>query len=305
MKWHAIIILLILLTACQTSSKKEPGAIVDYRTGSEGLRIQFVPNLPPSTLYETEDLNVMLDVYNVGAEKVGGPGDRIYLSGFDPRIVTGIPSVGAQIPTIEGKSQFNSQGDFDRVSFDGVIARLQGDMYPAPLLATTCYQYKTVASNTVCVDPDPFGTGVRTKVCTPANIGMGSQGGPIAVNNIEVDARPGKTAFRIHVSNVGGGDVFKLSSSTLARCNPYDSRGLSYDELDYVQLADVQVGGASIRQSCKPLDNGDIALRGGTGVVYCEYGTSGNTAYVTPITVTLDYGYRQQTRKDVQIYKTG
>ncbi len=304
MKWYVIAMLLILLTACQTT-KKQAGSVFDYRTGSEGLQIQFVPNLPPSTLYETEDLNVMLDVYNVGASKIGGSGDRIYLSGFDPRIITGIPSTGMQIPSIEGKSQYNSQGDFDRVSFNGVISRLQGDMYPAPLLATACYEYTTIASSTVCVDPDPFGTGVRTKVCTPTSLGMGSQGGPVAVSNIEVDARPGKTAFRIHVSNVGGGDVFKLSSSTLARCNPYDSKGLSYDELDYVQLADVQVGGTSIRQSCKPLDNGDIPLRSGSGTVYCEYGTNGNNAYVTPITVTLNYAYRQQTRRDVQIYKTG
>ena len=304
MKWYLFVLLLVILTSCQ-SSKPQAGSLIDYRTGSEGLRVQFVPNLPPTTLYETENLNAMLDIYNVGASAVGGPGDRIYLSGFDPRIVTGIPSTGMQIPKIEGKSQFNSQGDFDRVSFDGTIARLQGDMYPAPLLATACYEYSTVASNTVCVDPDPFGTGVRTKVCTPTNLGMGSQGGPVAVSNIEVDARPGKTAFRIHVSNVGGGDVFKLSSSTLARCNPYDSKGLTYDELDYVQLADVQVGGTSIRQSCKPLDNGDIALRGGSGVVYCEFGTAGNTAYVTPITVTLKYAYRQQTRTDVKIYKTG
>jgi len=305
MKRVLIILVLVMLAACQQQvSKEDARPFADFRTGSQGLIINFAPNLPPFQMYEQENFNAVLEIKNIGAAEVGGPGDRIYLSGFDNRIITGIPSTGIRIPQIEGKNQFNLRGGYDQVNFNGIIHWLQSDSYPAPILATTCYEYETIASETVCIDPDPFGPRLEAKACRPTSIAAGNQGAPIAVTRIEVEPRKSKTLFRIHLSNVGGGDVFRNGLQQLSRCGPYDSRGLGFDDLDYVELTNVEVGGVGITQTCKPTPiNGHIPIRGGQGIVTCEFFAQGTSAYVTPITITLRYGYRNVIRKDITIYK--
>ncbi len=303
----AMITLLLLLSACtgtlpgqQRKSQQLYGP--EYRTGSEGLRLSFVQNLPPARLFDTEQFTTMIQVENLGAFTVGGPGDKVYLSGFDQTIITGISQWGADIPVTEGKSQFVPTGTVDTVEFKGMIAPLRAkniDKYPAKLLATACYAYETVATANVCIDPSPYATNIR-KICTPASVSLSSQGAPVAVNLVEIDSSPGRARFKIHVKNVGGGDVFRYGADYLMKCSPF-SQPLSFNDIDYVELADVYVSGTSIKPTCKPLDDNHIRLTGGSGSAFCEFMTRGQDAYTTPITVTLRYGYRNILFKDVQI----
>jgi len=296
------IIIVIILAGCRAKTATKEGAafVEEFRRGTQGLVMRFTPNMPPTRLFSGEQLAVVLEVENRGTFPVGGPGDRIYLSGFDPNIISGISPAGEQIPLLEGRTQFISQGGFDTVTFRANTRILQ-DRYPVTLLATACYGYETVATANVCIDPNPFAPGIMQKVCVPQNVGLGGgQGAPIAVNLIEVDASPGKTRFKIHVSNVGGGDVFRSGGDALNRCAPGGMLG--FDEIDYVELQDVIVSGVSIRGSCKPLDYGHIRLTNRQGVVYCEFSSPrGDAAYITPITVVLRYGYRDSLIRNIEI----
>lgn len=298
------LLLIVLLAGCAQRGKDKEAFFREYRTGTQGLSINFVQNLPPPRIYDTEEFNAMIEVFNKGAFEVGGPGDRIYISGYDPTIITGIPTTGAQIPKIEGKTQFTPEGAMDTITFKGTISRLLTDKVPVRLLTTACYGYETLASANVCIDPQPFGPTVRQKVCTAQSVATGSQGAPIAVTNVQLEPRPGATGFKITVSNSGGGDVFRYGAQYLQKCSPYDQKGLELDEIDYVLLADVAVSGVSIKNSCKPLDNGHIRLSGGQGSIYCQLtNIRGSTAYITPITITLKYGYRNVLFKDFEIFK--
>ncbi len=301
----AAIVAILLLAGCQARQPvKDSGFVVEYRTGSEGLQLNFVDRLPPTRLYDTEDFNGLVEVRNKGAGAVGTAGDRVYLYGFDPRIITGIPSTGVQIPGIEGKTQFNLDGGYDTVGFKGVIRRITGERYPVTLFASACYGYDTQATGNVCVDPDPFSASLRPKVCTPTNVGLGTQGAPVAVTSIEVEPRPQKAAFRIVVQNVGGGTPFRFGGEYLQKCSPYAQFGLEYNEEGYVRLDDVLLGEQSIKATCRPLDNGHVRLDSGRGVVYCEAAVSGTSAYTTPITVKLRYGYRSIISKTFEVVKT-
>jgi hypothetical protein len=296
---------LLLLAACQGGGKVEPKP-QDFRTGSQGVVLQFIPNVPPQRIYDTEQtFNAQLDVFNRGAFEVGGPGDRIYLTGFDPSVISGIPTSGVQLPRIEGKSSFNLEGGRDVVTFQGSIRAITADKIPLPLQATTCYEYETQASANVCVDPNPFAPSVRQRVCTPANVGLGSQGAPVAVTNIELEARPGKTIFRVNLANVGGGDAFRHGGQYLQKCSPFDQEGLRFDEVDHIDVLDVKVSDISIMPTCKPLDRGSVRLTGGAGSFFCELSNiRAGPAYVTPLTITLRYGYRNVISKQVELVKT-
>ncbi len=263
--------------------------------------MRFAQNLPPTRLFSGEELGLVLELENRGTYTIGGPGDRIYLSGFDPTIISGISPAGEQIPLLEGRSQFITQGGFDTVAFKAQTKLLR-DRYPVRLLATACYGYETVATGNVCIDPNPYAAAIRQRVCVPQNVGLGGgQGAPLAVNLIEIDASPGKTRFKIHIANVGAGEVFRSGGQMLNKCSPYGG-GLGFDEIDYVELADVIVSGTSIRGSCRPLDQGHIRITNNQGLVYCEFDRArGEAAYVTPLTVVLRYGYRTSLFHNMEI----
>ncbi len=301
-----LMILAVLITSCVPSMQKGKEQVVttQYRTGTQGLDLKFLQYLPPNRLFDTEPFSAVVEIENRGAYSVGGPGDKIYLSGFDPSIITGILEWGENIPLIEGRTQFVTQGGVDVVSFKGNIAPLRPrniDKYPVKLLATACYEYETIATSPICIDPDPYAPTTRAKICTPAPVSLGGgQGGPVAVTQIEIDPSPGRTRFKIHVQNVGGGEVFRYGSQYLQKCSPHTSP-LAFDEIDYVELRDIAIGGVSIKPTCKPLDQNHIRLTNGKGIVFCEMMTRGQGAYSTPIVVTLDYGYRTSAFKDLEI----
>lgn len=307
MKIHqiaAIGALLLLLIACAPGGTDRGDENINFRTGSQGLLLRFTPNAPPVRLYDNEQFNALLEVRNIGATPVGGPGDRVYLHGFDPNLITGVRFVGEPID-IDAKDQFNLEGGFDTVAFKGTVRRLTSDSLRVPLTATACYAYETLASANVCIDPDPYSPTVKTKACTPQDVGLGTQAAPIAVSNVEVEARPDKTVFRIHISDVGGGDVFRYGGNYLTKCSPYDPRGLAFDEVDYVQLTDVLISGVSIKNTCKPLDIDHIRLsEGGQATIVCELNNiRSNAAYTTPLNVILRYGYRNQIQQSMEIVR--
>ncbi len=306
--WLALAFLCILVVGCTSrTGTQQPQSV--WRVGSEGVRMIWQPNLPPPRVYDDQPLEVVLDLENRGAYTVGGPGDRIYLSGFDPNIITNIPTTGFQLPALEGITQYGP-GGIGTASFTGTIRSLgfrNVDKYTPRLLVTSCYGYETTGSDNVCLDPDPFTSATTTKVCVPTAVSMGgSQGAPVTVGPVVVEPSPGRTRFTITVTNAAGGDVFRPTGTNLQKCSPYDPNGLQYNDVNAVLVQDVSVSGVSILPSCKPLDNGYLRLTNGLGQMFCELDNiAGSSAYTTPLTVNVKYGYRQTQVRDVTILRVG
>jgi hypothetical protein len=301
-----IVFFLLFLLACAGRKSAQTPQPTEFRSGTQGLYMQFVTNLPPPKVFDREPLNVMIQVENRGTAPVGTTGlDRVYLSGFDNNIITGIPIDGVDIPPMEGRGPYMPQGGIDTVSFMGRIQPLGArriDKYQPTLLATACYHYETIASAQVCIDPNPYAPTSAAKVCTPSTVGTGSQGAPIAVTSVEVTPSPEKSRFKITISNVGGGDVFRAGARYLNSCSPY-SGGLGFNEIDFLRVADVIISGVSIKESCKPLDReSHIRLTNGQGQLFCEFNAPpGQSAFLTPLEILLDYGYRQSIFRQVDI----
>src|SRR3989344_6285517 len=304
----SVIVLFVVLLSCTQFNRgtEQNQPTTGYRTGSQGLLITFLPNLPPPRVFDRDPFNVVLQVENLGTGRVGNGLDRLYISGFDHNLITGIGTDGIPLPLLEGRTQYINRGGLDTLSYRGTIRSLTEkriDKYQPLILATACYHYETIANAQVCVDPDPYAPTSTARVCTPTAVGTGSQGAPVAVTNVQVDAAPGKTRFTINIQNVGGGSVFRTGNQYLAKCSPYNP-GLAFDELDFVQLADVMISDTSIKASCKPLDrDSHIRLTNGNGQIFCELSApQGQTPYLTPLNVVLRYGYRQTIAKPVEIF---
>ncbi len=302
MKKSVIFLLIVLLGCAGTTTKDSTAQVSDFRVGTEGLSMSFVPNLPPPRLFGGEPFNAMIQIENKGTADFQPGSLFIYLSGFDPTIITGLYSTGQGLNEIlRGRGPYMPKGDVSAVNFNGRIAALPVDKYNPTIMATACYEYTTTAGAQVCVDPNPYAPTSIQKVCTPSAVSLGSQGAPVAVTSVEVNPSPGVTRFTIHISNIGGSTVFKPGK--LAECSPYGA-GLTFNDVDFVQVVDVKISGSSIKNKCRPIDKDFIRLTNGVASLFCELpkeSLRGEAAYLTPLNVVLKYGYRQSISTSLDI----
>lgn len=300
-----ILTLMLFVIACQQQPQGQQGGqfYEKFRTGAEGLTISFVSDQPPSKIFDTDEAFFVLNVENKGAKDVGYPGDRIYLSGFDPRILTGIPFTGSSIEKIEGKTSTSLVGGRGVAEFKAILSKLPTESYETPIVATACYSYETIAEANICLDSDPRSYAQR-KVCTPTGLSLGTQGAPVAVSSVDVSAVKGSATLKFKVRNAGIGDVFRFGGEYLTKCSPYV--GLDrFNDLDRVQIFDVRVGAVSITPSCQ-LSDGNVRLINNEGIFTCKVDTRQfpATGAVTTLSVDLRYGYRNTLSRRLEVLRT-
>ncbi len=271
-------------------------------TGTEGLALSFVPNIPPPIIYSTEPIMVMMQTENKGTYDIKKGEGSIYLSGFDPSIIPGLSSKPEEIDNLDGRNMYRKQGDIAQIEFTGEIKLNQEiDKYNTIILATACYKYETSVGASVCIDPNPYTTTRQTKICTPTTIELGSgQGAPITVTKIEVDPSKVKTRFRIHIKNVGKGTVFK--ESKLKECSPFDKKGLEFKDANVVKIETIEAANEPLI-NCKPTNpEKELRLINGEGILYCDLDTTKFvSAFITPINIKISYGYRDIATKQIEI----
>lgn len=285
---------------------------VDYRKGTQGIVMNFMADMPPARMYDNMPIDLVVEIRNNGAYpqptsitgwaiNVISPTAKgigtLYLSGFDNTLIAGMPKQ-ISIPKVEGKSPYNPEGGYDVVSFHGNIINFNSrniDSYNANFLVTSCYKYETIASQTVCVDPEPYSAKEKTKVCTipPSYSLSGGQGAPVAVTKIEETVLSNKIQFKIYMKNLGDGKI--IDKNRLNIDCPYS--------LDYTNLNKVYVSGrvSGYSLSCKP--GNPILLAKGEGSVICTIPkpVMSKSAYTTPIQIKLEYGYTSSIQRSVEI----
>lgn len=324
----SFLITLVLISGCQGKSTQE--SIENIRVGTEGIAVNFLPNAPPATIHveqgadeKANTFEVVLEVRNKGAwpqpdDNLPAPLGRIFLSGYDTNILEfdkNPPIEDLSNKPLDGKSTINPNGGLDFITLKGKVlaGNLNVEKYEPVLLATACYEYRTIAGPNVCIDPNPYSTVKEKKVCEVQGVALSNQGAPIAVTKIDEEAFATKTQFKITIKNVGGGEV--IHDKALDKCAPTGEK-LARENVDKVYLAGFKVGTKEL--NCGPFVSneggvvkgvsGDIRLLNGEGYVICElpssdYAKDVKSAYLTPIKIELLYGYRITAERKVLIKK--
>ncbi|MBI3033612.1 hypothetical protein HYY72_00435 [Candidatus Woesearchaeota archaeon] len=297
----AFLISIIVLAGCNNGGSTSPD---NFRKGTKGLSMSFVAGTPPEKFLGEGKLTVAIQLNNDGATTINS--GNIYLSGFDKSIITGMKETDG-ISRLGGRTSFDPVGETEIKQFEGQV-RLSGniDTHKPTFLATACYDYETIASPLVCIDPDPFSVRSREKACTTGDLTLsGGQGAPVAVTRVQLSPTTEKLRFSIDLSNAGGGDVYQRGSQN---CNPYSGQELSFQERDLIRVDEVKVSNIDITGSCKPLTDGYIRLIGGKRTIFCELdlgssGLSRSPAFSTPLTMKFSYGYTSSIRKAIEIVR--
>ena len=307
MKKHGFVILLIFIllfsSACSRTGKIRTNKNIDeeYHKGTKGLEIGFMKNAPPDKVYEGDNLEVVVELKNKGAYPdtdsfVG----KLELSGFDQAAINGRWEGGNTIPPrLQGKSQYNDEGGYETKTYkdsDGVKVPFGYDKYETDVMVTSCYKYKTIASPTVCIDPDPHSPVQEDKVCEIKDKSLGSQGAPVAVDRIEEEVSSDKIYFRVFVKNVGGGSV--ILPDKYIKC-PFD---LEHQDMDKVVVRAKLSHDASPRCSPQGTINDPVRLINGRGSMFCSFSKPGtDSAYLAPLQIEVDYVYSDSISKKIEI----
>ena len=274
--------------------------------GTKGIEVTQIPNYPPHTIYDQNELVALIEVRNRGNHDLAPSDCFLQITGMDPGIVGGDftrpKSCATGLDVLEGKNVYNTEGGFNQVEFRSTNIQLPDQVYEysPKYKITTCYNYVTTANPQICVDPIFYQISSQQKSCTPKNVALsGGQGAPVGVSYVDVKMIGNQQAvFEINVVNSGGGLVVS-PDSLLQNC---DENSITYNDANKVRFnVEIKSGGAAL--NCKPRDN-FIRLVNNQGKIVCTASIRSGAAYETPLSIELSYGYIQSVQKQLRIVKT-
>ncbi|MBS3123420.1 hypothetical protein J4437_02160 [Candidatus Woesearchaeota archaeon] len=279
-------------------------ALKQVQSGTQGVEVGLLSNYPPPLIYDQNELVALVEVKNKGNHNLEAQDCFIQITGFDPNIIRGsiqnVRSCADNLGTLEGKSVYNLDGGFNQLEFSSTNVELPTNVfeYNPKLNFVTCYNYQTVASPSVCVDPVFYQITSEQKSCRPMDVSMGGgQGAPVSVSSVGVDMVGSRAIFEINIRNSANGRVLSPNAD-IRNCA---QTSLSYTDLDRVDYT-VELSGGSL-VDCKPQD-GIVRLNNNNGKIVCTFEVSGGSAFETPLQITLDYAYLQSFQKQIKVIKT-
>jgi hypothetical protein len=271
-------------------SSQEPA---NYRTGTQGLEMRWAQG-NRFTFYEGDDVSLLMELRNRGTAPLYG---QLFVTGYDPNFMS-LSIFPSQFISLEPKNEFDPTGEFATIATiaaNSIRLPNNREKFSQSIQVTACYEYQTLASAEVCVDPDPMNRRIDNKVCQLNAQTPGGQGHPVIISGIQPFVNQQDIRFQIRISNSGGGQVYDKRTS-FGKC----AVGLNYDEVDLVYVQSVRLAGRPL--SCEPLN--PVRLLNGQGTINCICRGCIDPmqgAYVSLLEMDLAYNYRQQMTQQINL----
>ena len=325
------LLFLLLLSSC-TSQGNQKAKDIEVRVGFNGLIMEFAKNTPPQKVFETDIFPVILNIRNSGASDVKKENaflslgiEKDYTKKLQLQATGSIKKANegeaSAMFGLNGKSQINQIGDFEVVSYQLTAGSVdpQSETHKSTVIATLCYPYQTILDSTVCIDTDLSSTRPGKKVCSMQDLAFSSgQGAPVAVTKIEINMLPSaitsdnqisiiRPQFLIYIENKDKGDVLKSGSEKDYCTKP----NIAHENLNKVYVV-ASLGGKELDCKTNKIDLNNlmdnyVKLLDKKALARCILKESdiSRTAdnYLSPLKVTLTYGYTQSITANYIIQK--
>ncbi len=277
----AIIGISLLFTAC-SKGLLEQGKQVNYRTGTAGLEVTLLPNMPPQELPEGSPFRIGVRLKNLGAYDTRR--GTVTAAGLS-EAWTPLAFDQVQLPPLKGRSLEAPAGDIYVAEFTGRNIALPPSVaeYRSPFWVITEYEYETIAQADVCISADVLELESSPESCkSKGRISLGSQGAPIAITGVEQVITPlDENAMMVQVAftveNRGNGELaspLQLADVRLAN-----------------RRMDCDTGGARARRELTAAQ-----LQEGSNKVTCTLIEPLQSPYTTTFSIVVDYTYRTITK---------
>ncbi len=299
-----IIIGLFLITACSGNQSNE----YNIHQGKEGLIIDFLPNAPPKEVYENNQFSLGFNAHNAGTAdidkaKIVLSTQRSLFENFEDLYYA----------RLDGRSLENPYGDTEIKVIDIQTKTIfASEMQKTEFKISYCYPYTTIFSTDICIDPDILGEKTnKPEECPEQKRSFrNGQGAPVAVISMDTKMLPTKTGviptFKFEIENLGTGTVIAKDSYETA-CS---STGLKPAKVGLLDVSKIYLGYDQLTCTHNQLkieqrQDGDEYVEVETTEMICE-GTEisySKEAYLGSITLTIDYGYKDETNTNLFIIK--
>jgi hypothetical protein len=299
MKYVLCVLLCVLLVACSQSQITPYKPIEEYRTGSQGLTVDFFPEITQQTHYENSRMNFGFYVHNKGAYDVEQGQVSIAVT---ERFLSVLGETSSFFSNLGGRSDFTPLGE--RISkvyrLDiGPLDKTSVEHSNMEAAVTLCYPYVTTLATDVCVNTDPYNPEALDTSCTIKDITTNTQGAPLAIKKVEIhpyykDEGYYLPEFTFHIENVNKGIPFRYD-----KINEFCSaQTIEPEYINQVLLF------AKLSDTVLVCDQPVFHLIKNEATVTCglaELLQESSTSYVAPLYVELNYGYSQSFRKEFSV----
>ncbi|MFT4303233.1 MAG: hypothetical protein ACMXYG_01595 [Candidatus Woesearchaeota archaeon] len=234
-------LIVVFLIACSTSSPS-----IDYRTGRQGLELSITG---PNNIIIYTGSELPLETYDIKIENKGATdikNDEFFMrvtpTGNFLRptentvlIVNSLNEItGGRITEIAGKSLYSSKGD--EIYHSVIFRPFPQDIFQTTLNVDVCYTYKTILSDSICIETiRNQENGCKTN---RYNYNRG-QGAPIVIESVELKYLPStenrvKPRLEIDIVNADGG-IVTLPENFKEGC-------LAQNQINQVKIDSVKLG---------------------------------------------------------------
>jgi len=295
-----IIVMTLILSGCSQNT-----ALTNYRTGTDGLSIDFLSSNTKS-VYEGDEFGLEIRVTNKGSADVLESNPGILKITYDNYRVTAIRDTAEKSQdniVLKGKSQYYPVGDEFPVGFYFNASRLTHlrEGATTSINFNLCYPYSTELTTMTCIDTKTANNDQTTSACTSETYdGSSGQGGPIVITKIEPETllqqnyiRP---QFKIYIENKGTGYVTKSTSCTAADFNNADSSS----------RVNIKAWLSGVQLECGPDNSGVVRLTDSESFITCYLPNNNGynrtqRNYITSLTINVSYTYILIAKQDIEI----
>ncbi len=300
-----LILIIIFISGCDRFSPNK-GSIsdVNVHTGTSALEMEFLKDSPPNDIYEDQTFKAAVLLQNKGAFDIK---KGYLLIGVEEDYMELLyERYGKKIDLqLEGKSIKNPVGEEKIEEFVLKAKKIdpQTQEHDSSIYITSCYEYRTELSETVCIDTDVYNVKPMEKVCTVKDISLISQGAPVAVTKIEERISSSENGeiiipeFTVYIDNKGKGEVIDISKID----DVCSSKSLNSEDINKLKIEAYLSG---IPLECNP---NELKLKKKQDKVICslkEGVKKDEPAFTTLLSVVLNYGYTQTISKKITIKKS-
>ncbi|MGM5479931.1 MAG: hypothetical protein ACQESC_00555 [Nanobdellota archaeon] len=308
--------ILVLLTGCQMGGRfsQTNSQTTDFHTGTQGVAVSFLDHAPPEAVFESSTFDVQAKAYNKGAFDLtnytmdanlkfnSGPVKKIQDHNQNSRYDS-IDDI-----SLFGKSQSYPTGEETSLAiaeFEArdIVGNFESDT--AQFFLSYCYPYKTIFSESVCVDTNPEGTDAREQACEAQDHSYsGGQGAPVGITDVESQMIPVddyiRPQFTIHIEQYGDG--FVSDFNTESNAGKQSCGEITSNSINKVRV-NARLGEKTL--NCLPEA---IRLDEGSAKIQCQLNNTDilalTSSYYTELYVDLSYLYSGMESKEVTVKRS-
>lgn len=303
-----------VLVACTPGANT--GDTRDRLDGTQGVHVELF-NVP-STVYEREQFPVMLRLENRGAYNVSAdnPGyfyvstDSLYLSRDE--YVTRFHEAENAF-WLRGRQLYvpGEEAVITQYLTAQPIMR-QSSEVRTPITVTACYPYQSTTTTQVCIERARFAE-TGSVACIPRPVRPPTPGAPVGVSEVETRTQSTpdgdvSVTFRITIRNFGQGIASGQGCVDGEHTTQLNNRELNAVRVSAFLLTEPLECGVSYEDDDIDIYQPLVRLVRGQGTVVCRLPegaefASGESNFLSLLTVDIDYSYRASDRAEVRIVR--